>query len=467
MGFAQNETIKDFDPRGIWPPLEISTKNKSEKLIVIIFKKASFEEEERWLKLKTIEDIDTANVTIIEFIYPENCPKITTKRRTIIVDNFEITDYEVPHEMASSFHIILLMKPKIKTWVIDKIGEANFNKLTKHIPEISEQQAKKKTPDYYVFSDKNQFNNHFIYLITKSPQYQSLMRLEANFGDSLQQLRRQYKTNDSLSKIKNESGFSLGYGYLPKKWSTGPHNSTSFFASQIEFNYRRSLMKNSPIMFSTGFGIANLNFNSENNEKSIVLGYFSDQFGDQYKSELINFQSIEVLEFKNYSLSIGLNYLKPIILKTKNEDSETFKTHPKNCKAWKFSTYYGLQLEVNSKPELQKSEITISKTTQEARQYQVLNFDKTIQPTTPAIKFPGNLKSYYSGIVSFGLKAQVHHFSILSSFFYCKSSMLLNERYAPFQKQEDQIVYSPLIFTQNKFDIQSFGLNISIGYEIF
>jgi hypothetical protein len=220
-------------------------------------------------------------------------------------------------------------------------------------------------------------------------------------------------------------------------------------------------------MFSTGFGIANLNFNSENNEKSIVLGYFSDQFGDKYKSELINFQSIEVLEFKNYSLSIGLNYLKPIILKTKNEDSETFNTHLINCKAWKFSTYYGLQLEVNSKPELQKSEITISKNTQETRQYQVLNFDKTIQPTTPAIKFPGNLKSYYSGIVSFGLKAQVHHFSILSSFFYCKSSMLINERYAPFQKQEDQIVYSPLLFTQNKFDIQSFGLNISIGYEIF
>jgi hypothetical protein len=467
LGFAQDETIKDFDPRGIWPPLEIPTKNKSEKLIVIIFKKASFEDEERWLKLKTIEDIDTANVTIIEFIYPENCPKITTKRRTIIVDNFEITDYEVPAEMASSFHIILLMKPNIKTWVIDKIGEANFNKLTKHIPEISDQQAKKKTPDYYVFSDKNQFNNHFIYLITKSPQYQSLMRLEANFGDSLQQLRSQYKTIDSLSKIKNKSGFSLGYNYLPKKWSTGPNNLTSFCASQIEFKYRQSLIKNSPIMFSTGFGITNLNFQSQNNEKSIVLGYFSDQFGDLYKSELLNFTSNEVLEFKNYNLSIGFNYINPILLKTKEADSETFKKNHLRCKALKLSTYHGLQLDVNSKPELQKSEITISKNTQETRQYQVLNFDKTIQPTTPVIKFPGNLKSYYSGIVSFGLKAQVQHFSILSSFFYCKSSMLSNERYAPFQKQEDQIVYSPLLFTQNKFNIQSFGLNISIGYEIY
>jgi hypothetical protein len=466
LGYSQIITIENFSPNGDTPIVPM-IRNKSDKLIVFIFRKELATKDEKWLQIEKNEDLDTAHVMFVQVIYPTDCPIITFQHRIINIDNVKITDYPGPDEMTSSFHIILIIKPKNKTWVINKIGEANFNRLTKHFPESLNNQTATKPPDYYVFKDLNQFNNQFIYLITKSPQYQSLMRLEENFVDSFQQLRRQYDLIDSLSKIKNESGFSLGYNYLPKKWSTGPNNSTSFCASQIEFKYRHSLIKNSPIMFSTGFGITNLNFQSQNNEKSIVLGYFSDQFGDLYKSELLNFTSNEVLEFKNYNLSIGFNYINPILLKTKEADSETFKKNHLRCKALKLSTYHGLQLDVNSKPELQKSEITISKNTQETRQYQVLNFDKTIQPTTPVIKFPGNLKSYYSGIVSFGLKAQVQHFSILSSFFYCKSSMLSNERYAPFQKQEDQIVYSPLLFTQNKFNIQSFGLNISIGYEIY
>ncbi len=464
VGKVPVKTIEDFDPNKK-DDLELHMKNKSQKLIVIVFKKQSFENEEQWLKLNEIEDIDTANVAFIEFIYPENCPSITTQRRKIIFNKTEILDYQVPDEMPSSFQILFILTPKNKTWIINKIGEPNFNRLKKHYSGSLEKQNINQLPDYYSFNDLTKFKNQFTYLITKSPGYQTATRLENNFADSLQLLRRQLNILDSLSKVRIATGLSIGCKYLTNKWTTSPkHPNLLTVANQREFNFRHALIKNQPLLFSAAFGIANLNCHSQNKEKYIELGYYSDQFGDYYKSELINFESIELFEFKNYILSVGINYILPLSQEPKKAKAEIFKNNKHNAK---FDLFFGMQIDINTKPELNKFEIKISETLKESRQYQILNFDKIIQPSLPTINFSNNLKSYYSSSITVGSRYQVNHFSIFPSFFYYKSLMGSTDKHSPFQKQGEQINYTPSIFTQQSFNIQSLGISISIGYEIY
>jgi len=443
------------------------------KLVVIIFTKASNSAENIWLEnLDYLHNLDTNNIIFYKLQFPVICAPTLDKEIKVgnkIIYSLQGELGHIPDGNSQFlFKVLIIANDNSKRWATKKIGTEGIFKTTNATKiknkKNSEQQRKKNLLDVYVF-DSLKFRDEFILLVTKSPTYSNLTKLEANVRDSFIQMRKEYKLFDSLSKLTSTKFLSFEINSLLINSNKHSSKTTHFYSTQTKVKILNALSRNLPLFYSFGVGIQNLNLITDFDSKVIDLGYHFDQYGDQFKSELLNFHSTEMFEIKNYSFSLGLTLFKPI--ENMRKKSDPLNNNNPQKKAWNYSTYYGIQLDLNSKPQIQQSTIKTSDNIQESRQYQVLNFDRTTQPTTVIIKFPDNFRSYYACSVTVGLKAQKNHFLIFPSFFYYKSSILFNEGHATFQKQQDQIVYAPLTLTQQKINIQSFGLNISIGYEIY
>ncbi len=429
------------------------TKLDSNKIVILIFIKDSYREENTWLRqIEKEHTIDTANVVIYKIYLPAICDTLPATKK-IVINNLNL--YKFPdHTTQIKFQIIIQANEKAKNWALNKlVARANlFSVWENEIPENISNPKKLKPAQVYSITDAS-LKDDFIFLISKSPEYTYLSKVQGKLQDSFLQLKRNFIKLDSLSKEKIKQKISIECGVLPNIFSTNPRMPATLCVIQPVIKYLRSLSINSPIYYSIGLGITKLDFESTINPSTMDLGYFSDEQGDKFKSTLINLQCSEKIMAKNYNLELGLNYLQNI---SANSQSKL-----------QWFAFAGFQFGLNSKPEIRKFEIEYAKNLIETRQYQILNFDKLSAPAILKIESSDNFQSYSTVSSNIGLLVKCNEQLLIQiSLLYRTSSSLANRQIPIIRKESEDFIYSPIIFSQQQLNINSIGFTISLGYDI-
>lgn len=429
------------------------TQRDTNKIIILIFIKDSYKEENTWLrKIDEEHIIDTSHVVIYKINLPAMCDTTPSAQR-IVINNLNLYNFPNHHKQIQ-FEIILQANENAKVWALNKlVARSNlFTPLNNDIPEDVSNPKKLNSAKVYSITDDKKFKDDFIFLVSKSPEYLYINSLQNRLQDSLNLLKKQYFKIDSLYNLKINQKIIIEFGTLPKYFSTNAQSSiVKSSANHQALKYCRSFNNQSQIHYSLGVGMDKINFNSNFNPEKLTLGYFTDEQGDQYKSEILNFKGTEYIIIKNYNIEFGLNYY--------------FKSGEVSKR--KLNWYCGFQFAFNSKPVIEKTELLSASNLQETRQYEVLNFDKLTVPTILNIDHPDNFRSYYTNTSILGVLLKLGtQFSLQTNLIYRASSNLANRQIPIIRKESENFIYSPIIFSQQQLNINSIGFMISLGYDI-
>jgi hypothetical protein len=428
--------------------------NDSNKLIILLFIKEAYKIQNAWFKEIEHYDIDTAHLKIFRIDLPQFCGT-SRKTKSIQINNYKI--YNFPdYETQIKFQIIFIGNETAKNWGVNKVENSNL--LFKPLKnEISKSKYKNDlSPTRHLFStNDSSCKEDFKYLIKKNRTFDQFVNLKIDLKDSILLFNKKFSLLDSIYKSKQKKDVIFNSYFQSNILSNTDKSIPIFFSYKFKINYSWRLDSKLPIKLNLGTGFTILDFKSELISKISVLGFYKDSDGDIYNSEILNFHSKEHTVTNNYCLNFGMNYL------------------PKSKKN-KITPLIGIQIGINSKPEIRKNNIYIKEELIEARRYEVLNFDAIQKPISSKVEDKNNFIPYLEYLIPVGLhyqieksyQNQIKKFYIAFCINFVSTSNINSHQKSRFEKKDDIIVYNPLIFAVPALKIQSIGFNLSLGYEI-
>ncbi len=434
--------------------IQINNTKSSIKLTVVVFRKESYRESLSWLIAKHIENIDTINVRFIEFEYPENCPQTPKEKTPIFIDDLELTDYPIP-KMGSSFKVILIPHKQHTDWIVNKIGKESLSNLVAHYPDIGNKKNKKsQVPNYYEFTDLNNFNSQFTYLVSNKIEYRNTEQIKNDLRDSIGLLRMRINTIDSLNRIKNRQFIELEATFTPLGQPKYMQPSVDYMSYAIKLG--KYFGKDAKTLVSIGVGQNQILLNSKIQNVQFDLGSFNDEFGDMYYCILSQFGSVEKFRANSNSFVLDINR------------RHYFSKFKKNTLELEYSINYGINITHNSKPTISEAQVTLANELKLVKQYPILNFDYIVSDPTISTVLPDNFVDFFlfNPFVGFDV-AFNSKFHFNSKFNFLNSTSILGKNTESIKMESNTIHYSPMTLTQQKLKIQSFGFTFSLGYELF
>ncbi len=417
----------------------------SNKIVVLIFTKDSDKFENTWLlHLEDERILDTAHFIFFKINFPVTCSS-PPQKKCILINNLNLFNFPDSH-LQNSFQIILVANENSKKWALKKLGtsyENLFATIKNENPLSKEKNSKLKLAKAYTITEKK-YKEDFLYLISKNSQYNHLIKLQDNFKDSFFQLNNYYHKLDSISKLTSKHLILLDLNISPICLSTGSKHPTTTNVKQTNIVYS-NISSRLPLQFNVGVGMTNILFTSNINIPTSHIGKFRDLNGDLYSSNILNVVSFEEICTNNYNLNLGLNFYRKF----------------KNC-----SFTMGAQFNFNSRPEIQSSKIILNEGIIESKKYEVLNFDEIKNPINIYINNSNNFMPYFNGVAKIGLFYEYERFYLHGCINFVTSSNLIINTKSRFLKDSESVIYNPEIYTTPTTKIQTYCLNLSLGYEI-
>lgn len=455
MSFGQNATSLTYGK--IFKNQEILLPNltprDSNKVVILIFIKDSYKEENTWLrKIDQDHIIDTSHVVIYKINLPAMCDTTPAAER-IVINNLNLYNFPNHHKQIK-FEIILQANDFAKNWALSKLVSRRnlFNPLNNEIPDDVSNPKKLKPAKVYSIIDDTKIKDDFIFLVTKTPEYSYINEVQNEIKDSFELLKKQYLKIDSLYKLTQNQQLNFEYGILSNLFYPNEKSTMiNYTVKHLSLNYCRSMKHQSPLYYTIGIGMDRIHFVSSFMPEKLTLGYFTDAQGDKYKSELLNFQGNENTIIKNFDIELGLKY---------------YRKSP-NLWSRKFNYYAGFQFGLNSKPVIETSELFAEENILETRQYEILNFDKLTIPADFNIEYPENLRNYYTSTITLGFILKLsNQFYAQTNLIQRTSTNLAINQIPAISRDSEKFIFSPIIFSQRHLNTNSIGLTISLIYDI-
>ena len=169
--------------------LPILSHSDSNKIVILIFTKDSYGEDNKWLNNIEYENtLDTSHFVFFRIKLPVICDTTPTLKRI----NFGGSSlYSFPdHTVQKKFQVIIQANNNSMEWAMKKLSyNSNFFVPLPNNPPKNTNTKKQKPPIFYNISDLKT-KNDFIYLVTKSPEYSSFENIKSELEDSLYSLKK-------------------------------------------------------------------------------------------------------------------------------------------------------------------------------------------------------------------------------------------------------------------------------------